>query len=68
MPAISQSTTASSVGGALGREEHVVELVVAVAQRARLIGGAVGLEPVGDPVGGRQLAAAVGVELGEPRG
>ncbi len=51
--AISQSTTASRSRRRLGREEHVVELVVAVAQRARLIGRAVRLEPVADVVGQR---------------
>ena len=50
----------------VGREQHVVELVVAVAERARLVGGAVRVEPRGDRRARREVAAAVGVELREP--
>ena len=66
--AISQSTTASSRGGAVGSEQDVVELVVTVAQGARLGKGTVLPQPVGHPTGTGQVPTAVGVELGEPTG
>ena len=50
----------------LGREQHVVELVVAVAERERLVRRAVRTEPLRDPAGGREVAALVGVELVQP--
>ncbi len=55
-------------GGRLQREQYVVELVVTVAQGARLAGGPVRTQPVGHVVGGRELPTTVGVELGEPPG
>src|SRR5260370_19561451 len=52
----------------LRREEHVVELVVAVAQRERLLGGSVPREPFRDANRGRKVAAPIGRELVEPSG
>src|SRR6478672_1685879 len=50
----------------LGREQHVVELVVAVEQRRRLPGRTVVVEPAAEAVGRRKIAAVVRGELREP--
>src|SRR3984957_11706568 len=49
-------------------EQDVVELVVTVAQSARLGNGTMLPEPGGDSTDTGQVAAAVAVELGEPTG
>src|SRR4051812_9011691 len=53
-------------GRRVGGEEDVVELVVAVAQRERLLGGWVVAQPASQLVRSLQLPAAIGGELIEP--
>src|ERR1700733_12068736 len=56
------------LGRSIRREQDVVELVVAVAQGARLGTGTMLPEPGGDSADTGRAAAAVAVELGQPTG